>query len=321
MPLPISEQIDQKRIHGGTTGVSPGPDSTYFQLNSVEKITDEVKGKAFSGILPPQQLPSLSQTHHVVNDSVKAVESTTKAMLAPVSEAGLKPGFAEAQDNLQVYFKDAIKDDPDAEEFYDKMDAILFNPKLANDPKAMIEWKIGRLSDAIDYGVEKEMSFDIILSMIYMLVALRMRETVKTDQQFITKLGIDIQSKAEQIKDAHSSFWHTTITITAGAISIFGGVAGLAPLASAGEVAKTLQIASQGIGTAGTGLSGIGSLTQNSNEAKKSYLSSMQERQKTREDDRKRSKQSNNEKLSATKQAQKEAENKSHEAVSGMLRV
>jgi hypothetical protein len=185
--------------------------------------------------------------------------------------------------------------------------------------RVKLEDRLQQLSAKVDAHLELEdKDFDKLQLMIYQVIMAIMRRDAKLDQHNMHELTIKIKKQAEEIKSTYNTWGNLTITVISAGISVGGGIAGLAPFFPASaitpEAAAQLHAASQSIGTAGTGLSGIGSIFNNQNEGKRSVLQIHLKRSQDLEEERKGSKQNKSQLMSSAKSAAEEFQRLRHEA-------
>lgn len=273
--------------------------------------------------------PQPNSTSSKVDSAAKsALQATAPSAPSPFSLAASSSKLAadasmpaaKAEEVVGSYYNKTIADAPNGQAIAIEIDDSLKNTGLPS-PKDLIEWQIKTLSDKIDEALAtpgQEIDFDRVQAMIYRLIMVLMRRTVKTDQEFITEMGLKIGIKAVNIKDQHNTWPYLLLTVAAGGVSIFGGLIGFAPLTTlfSPATADLLQKASQGVGTAGTGMSGIGSLLKERTEGIKGFMQYEQERMKGKESDKKEAKGSHNNSLKTAKEGEQQKDRARHDAFS-----
>lgn len=182
-----------------------------------------------------------------------------------------------------------------------------------------LEDRLQQLSAQVDAHLELEdKDFDKLQLMIYQVIMAIMRRDAKLDQHNMHELTVKIKKQAEEIKSTYNTWGSLTITVISAGISVGGGIAGLAPFFPASamtpEVAAKLHGASQAIGTAGTGISGIGSIFNNRSEGTRQVLQIHLKRSQDLEEERKGSKQNKSQLMSSAKSAAEEFQRLRHEA-------
>jgi hypothetical protein len=153
-----------------------------------------------------------------------------------------------------------------------------------------LEKKIETLSKLIDDELKKpDRNFERLQALVYLAVVGLMHKFKQVDQEFIFDSGLQIKVQAVKVQGTYNTWPAVTITIVSSAISIAGGMAGLAPLVPvswiSAQTAGVFAGASQSIGTAGTGLGGVGSIFNTQSESIRFvYQIDLEEIKKKRED-------------------------------------
>lgn len=186
--------------------------------------------------------------------------------------------------------------------------------------KGKVEYHLDKLSKQFDLELRLEdgRDYDRLQSQIYAIIMCMMRMAAKADQENIYEISLKIKTQAHEIQATYNTWQGLTITVISASVSIAGGVAGLAPFFPAALIseggAKALAYASQGIGTAGTGLSGLGSIFNNKSEGTRQVLQIYLKRSQDAEEERKGSKQNKGQLINTAKAAAEEFNRSRHEA-------
>ena len=153
-----------------------------------------------------------------------------------------------------------------------------------------LEEKIKHIANAIDEELKKsDRNFEKLQTYIYALVMGLMHKYKKVDQEYILESGAQIKIQAVKVQSTYNTWPAVAITLVSSAVGIVGGAAGLAPLAPISwinaDTARIFAGASQSIGTAGTGLGGVGSIFNSKGESVRFvYQIDLEEIKKKRED-------------------------------------
>lgn len=187
-----------------------------------------------------------------------------------------------------------------------------------------IETRLDNLSKEIDGKLKQNnINFEALQRQVYQVIMLMMRRAAKTDQEYLSELNVQIKAQAVQVQGTYNTWPGVTVTLISAGVSIFGGCAGLSPLLPSSVIsqsmAQTLSQSSQAIGTAGTGISGVGSLFNSRNEATRGVLQINLKRTQDKEEDRKGTKHSNNESRKTAKTAMEEFMRMHHDALKTMM--
>lgn len=190
--------------------------------------------------------------------------------------------------------------------------------------KGKVECRFEKMSADIDAELEREdKNFDKLQGMIYQVIMMMMRLAGKLDQEHIYELGIKVKKQAHEIQASYNTWQGLTVTIISSGISMAGGCAGLAPFLPLSIItadnARNLLTASQSIGSAGTGLSGIGSIFNNRSEGSRQVMQILLRRTQDTEEERKGSKHSKQDLLKSAKAALEEFLRTMHETVRAAL--
>lgn len=189
---------------------------------------------------------------------------------------------------------------------------------VTND-KGRLETKLDLISAKINAELSQDDSdFDKLQTMIYQVVMMMMRLAAKNDHENIQELNLKIKKQAQEIQSTYNTWQGLTVTVISAGVSVAGGVAGLSPFMPSAlistESAKLLLSASQGIGSAGTGLSGIGSIFNNRSEGNRQVYQIHLKRLQDTEEERKGSKHTKGDHLKTAKAALEEFLRMKHEA-------
>ena len=213
-------------------------------------------------------------------------------------------------------------DDPDFDEDLDQQMALPKNK--AHKKQTRLEIEIQALSAGIDEQLRlANIDCKKLQEMVYKIIQALGRKMAKDDQETVFEMGIKITITAVKIQETYNPWKGVTVTVISAVVSISGGVFGLAPIFSffPAELAKTLSLASQGIGSAGTSLSGIAQIFNNASEAERGVIQNQLKRLQDKEEDKKGAKHGHKE---MTKDAAKNAESADqmwHQIFSEMARA
>lgn len=185
--------------------------------------------------------------------------------------------------------------------------------------KGRVEYHYEQISADMDAALNQEdRDFEKLQSLIYKVIMLTMRLAAKFDHESIYEINLKIKTQAQEIKSTYNTWQGLTVTVVSAGVSVTAGVAGLTPLfpisVIAAQTAENLGKASQGIGSAGTGLSGIGSIFNNRSEGERQVLQIYLKRSQDSEEERKGSKHSKNDHLKTAKAASEEFARSRYEA-------
>ena len=185
--------------------------------------------------------------------------------------------------------------------------------------KGRIESRLDLISAKINAELaQDDRDFDKLQTMIYQVVMMMMRLAAKSDTENIHEINLKVKKQAQDIKATYNTWQGLTVTIISSTVSVAGGCAGLTPfLPSAlisSQSATYLLQASQSIGTAGTGLSGIGSIFNNRSEGNRQVYQIHLKRLQDTEEERKGSKHTKGDHLKTAKAALEEFLRMKHEA-------
>lgn len=190
--------------------------------------------------------------------------------------------------------------------------------------ESLLNNRIEILSKKIDEELEKkDVNFERLQSMVYMLVMLLMRRSAKTDHEFITEMGNQIKSLSVQIQGTYNTWPTLLVTVVSAGVSIAGGFMGIAPLAPTSfigaETAKALAQNAQAVTNAGTGLQSLASLGSNRSEAQRQGFQTQQQRTTGKEEDRKGAKQTHGQGVKDAKESLKGAAQAEHDSIRTIL--
>lgn len=286
--------------------------------NSATKLSSFLPSLRCGCPVPPPA-PTVATSSKVANTAAQTLPATTAAAPSPLSlSAGSVPAKTKAEQVVESHYNKTIAEAPNGAAISNEIDTAMQNPGLEK-PKDLIEYQINILSDKIDQALQsQDIDFDRVQALIYRLIMVLMRRSVKSDQEFITNMGLKIQVHAEKIKDQHNTWPNLVVTVVAGGVSIVGGLLGVAPMTNlfSPDMAKAMQGASQAVGTAGTGISGIGSLLKERTDGIKGFLQFEQQRMQGKESDKKEAKGSHTQSLKTAKEGLQSKDRDIHEAVS-----
>lgn len=195
----------------------------------------------------------------------------------------------------------------------------LIGSLTVNTEKGRIESRLDIISAKINSELALEdRDFDKLQAMIYQVIMMIMRLAAKSDTANIYEISLKVKKQAQDIQDTYNTWQGLTVTIIASTVSVAGGCAGLAPfLPSAlisSQSANYLLQASQPIGSAGTGLSGIGSIFNNRSEGNRQVYQIHLKRLQDTEEERKGSKHTKGDHIKTAKAALEEFLRMKHEA-------
>lgn len=189
--------------------------------------------------------------------------------------------------------------------------------------KGRLECRREEMSAELDAALRQdEKDPNKLQSVIYGIIMLMMRLAAKSDQENIYKITLKVKTQAHEIKATYNRWEGVTIAVISAAVSIGGGLAGLSPFVPtsllSSESSKILFSASQSIGTAGTGLSGIGSIFNNKSEGERQVLNTYSRQTQDAGDEKKGSKQNKNASIKDAKDSLAECARAHNEAVRAM---
>lgn len=194
-------------------------------------------------------------------------------------------------------------------------------PEVTNSPvqKSPVESRWEVMSAEIDEMLNQEKKdIEKLFPMIHSMIMLMMRMAAKYDQEAIYEISIKVKAKSQEIKATYNTWQGLTITVISAGISFAGGAAGLAftlpASVIAAETARNLSMASQSIGTASTGLSGIGSIFNNRSEGTRQVENINLKRLQDTEEEKKGSKHNKGDLIKSAKAAAEEFQRSQHEA-------
>jgi hypothetical protein len=188
--------------------------------------------------------------------------------------------------------------------------------------KGRVEKQLDKMSADMDAELAKGIpDFDKLQAMIYKVIMMMMRVAAKSDIEQIHEFSVKIKKQAYEIQGTYNNWQGLTITVISAGISIAGGVAGVSPFIPFvnPESAKYLVQASQAIGTAGTGLSSIGSIFDKRSEGSRGVMQTFQRIIQDKEEERKSAKHSKSDHIKTAKSGAEEAERMRHQSSSTIL--
>lgn len=297
-----------------------------FKIN-LDKTLNSVKTAFQNGLekIKPKKKVEESKVANTAQTALPATQganpnAAAAATTAAVQKVDMNP--QQACDMVKKEYDQTIASAPNGQAITQEIDTALATA-VAVTPKDLIEEQLTIISNKIDVALASpNIDFHKVQAMIYRLIMLMMRRGIKTDQEFITNMGTKIQVHAEKIKDMHNQWPYLIVTVVAGGVSIAGGLCGLAPVTTfiKPALATTLAGASQAIGTAGTGISGIGSLLKEKTEALKGYEQNLKQRTEGKESDKKESKGSKGQSKKAAEEGSKQNDRDLHDAMTTQMR-
>lgn len=195
---------------------------------------------------------------------------------------------------------------------------------LKKSTSKILDSTIETLSKKIDDELKKpDRDFVKLQEYVYKVVAAMMHRAKQTDQEFICESGIEIKVQAVKVQGTYNTWPALLITFVSSGISLAGGAAGVSPLAPnswiSPEKADVLARASQGIGTAGTGLSGVGSIFNSKGEGTRFVYQILLEEVKKKREDRESAKQQKSQTKNESLRTLNESSMELHRTKSGIL--
>lgn len=168
-----------------------------------------------------------------------------------------------------------------------------------------IEARLNALSKSFDEELKKQPpNNEVLQALIYPLMMLMFRRSAQIDQEFVSELGVKIQSQAVEIRDGHNSWHGIAITITASAVGIVGGglafaqlIPGIAP-----GLAQTLAASAQPVSGTSTAISSIGGIFDNKRQGNLGFLQMQHELSKTKKENSLSAKRTTTESVNSTKE-------------------
>lgn len=185
--------------------------------------------------------------------------------------------------------------------------------------KGIVETRLEKMSAEMNAELAKGVKdFDKLQAMIYKVIMMMMRAAAKSDLEQIHEYSVKIKKQAYEIQATYNTWQGMTITVISAGVSIGGGVAGLSPFIPgiSPQTAQYLVQGSQAIGTAGTGLSSIGSMFDKRSEGNRSVMQTFQRIMQEKEEEGKTRKQAKTQLIQSTKAAEEEAARNKHQATS-----
>ncbi|HEV8051389.1 MAG TPA: hypothetical protein VGP47_02760 [Parachlamydiaceae bacterium] len=255
----------------------------------------------------------------ILNSLSNALSSTKKAWLDPVDNIKEVAAIAPitslpsiAGPGSGTYYIDTISKSGD--ELPNISGSVSGNFSVPEE-KGRFESKLDQLTAKMNTELmQDDRDFDRLQTMIYQVIMMMMRMAAKSDLENIQEITVKVKKQAGEIQATYNTWQGLTVTIISSTVSVAGGCAGLAPFFIAGPAAVTLQGASQGIASAGTGLSGIGSVFNNRSEGQRQVYQIHLKRLQDTEEERKGSKHTKGDHIKTAKAALEEFFRTKHEA-------
>lgn len=240
----------------------------------LEKEKDHDKAKKASAAVPPMT-PADQQAQQTATPTPAQQITSTSIQTVPAQRPAVEP---------DSYYQDTIGK---------AGEALPVKRKT-------IESTYDKISIRIDEELKKdEINYEKILNEVFKIVALMMRLSVKTDQEYINQMKIEIKAESHKIKATYNTWTGITITVISAGVCIAGAAAGFAQFAPAKYIAADtgtrLAGLSQSVGTAGTGIQSLGTLETNRKEGERQFRQLTLKTAQDKEEDRKNAKHGNKE--------------------------
>ena len=183
---------------------------------------------------------------------------------------------------------------------------------------SLLDAKINHVSNAIEEELQKDQrDFEKLHSLVYDIIMLTMRNSAKSDHEYINEMADQVKVHSIKIKDTYNTWSGMSVTVISAAISFAGGAAGLTPFLPTtilpAETAKMLATNASAYSSAGTGVGSIGSLFNSRSEGQRGVYQIDLKHIESNKDHREDAKRSNNEARKTARAANDEFNRMRHE--------